>query len=339
VLKNPSISLYCLDPKHQNAVFVETPPDVNLAHVPFYYMAQFAHATHVIVVPYDELHHLAQQVDVEGHQLILIYSIGRSGSTLTSAAFNHADGVISLSEPDVFTNLVALRDWNGTHDREVSALVKSCMKVLCKHPEATATSHKWAIKFRSYGIELGDVLYQHFSAAKCLFLYRNLDEWADSMVRAFGGDDDITPEMLDGWWEFIRSVVRNPTLPAVGDKERSLAYMLGVNWVSPIERYLHLAEQGIPMLPVRYEDMKRNTLPVMEAIFSYCDVASTNRHDLRQVLNKDSQAGSLLARDVTQNRQFGRRKLTVMHELHELLTRHPVIMRPDFEVPGTLRVA
>jgi hypothetical protein len=77
----------------------------------------------------------------------------------------------------------------------------------------------------------------------------------------------------------------------------------------------------------------------MEAIFSYCDVASTNRHDLQQVLNKDSQAGSLLARDITQNRQFGRRKLTVMHELHELLTRHPVIMRPDFEVPGTLRVA
>ena len=52
VLDNPHISLYCLDPNHQNAVFVETPPDLNLAHVPFSYMAQFAHATRVIVAPY-----------------------------------------------------------------------------------------------------------------------------------------------------------------------------------------------------------------------------------------------------------------------------------------------
>ena len=336
ILRNPNISLYCLDPAQQNAVFVETPAEVNLSQAPFYYMAQFAHATRVILAPYQELHQLARQVPLEGRQLILIYSVGRSGSTLASAAFNQAAGVISLSEPDVFSQLIALRDWNGDNDREISALVKSCTHLLCKNPAAGKRHQKWAIKFRNFGIELGDLMHQHFPEAKCLFLYRNLDEWADSMVRAFGNVGDISPEMLSSWREFTTSVLRTAASHAVEDDGFSLAQMLGLNWLSPQERYLSLVEQGIPILPVRYEDMRRNTLPVMESIFSYCGVVPTDRRELDKVLKKDSQAGSFLARDLTREWQLKSRKQQIIHELHELLKTHPVITSPDFELPGTL---
>src|SRR5688572_8388910 len=68
VLENPNISLYCLDPKSQTAVFVETPTEVDLSQVPFYYMSQFASATRVIPLPYQILHNLARQVPLDGHQ-------------------------------------------------------------------------------------------------------------------------------------------------------------------------------------------------------------------------------------------------------------------------------
>ena len=73
----------------------------------------------------------------------------------------------------------------------------------------------------------------------------------------------------------------------------------------------------------------------MEKIFSYCGVETKDHGELKRVLEKDSQAGSLLARDFTQDKQFiGKQQ--VMKELDELLATRPVIDRSDFKLPGTL---
>jgi hypothetical protein len=335
LLENPNISIYCLDPKNQHAVFVETPTEIDLSQVPFYYMAQFAHAMRVILVPYQDLYTLAQQVPLAGHQLILVYSVGRSGSTLTSVAFNQADGVIGLSEPDVFSQLVAMRDWDGSNDQEISELLKACTHLTCKSWPMKGKPRKWAIKFRSYGIENGDLMHQHFREARALFLYRNAEDWTDSMVRAFGGDKAITPEILSNFWNFMKPLVRPAVLYDDRDKELSLAQVLGLHWLSPMETYLNLVEKGIQILPVRYEDMKRQPLPVMEKIFSYCGVEPKDPDELKKVLEKDSQAGSVLAREFTQDQQF-QSKQEVMKELHDLIATRPAINRADFELPGTL---
>jgi hypothetical protein len=335
VLENPNISLYGLDPKNRTAIFVETPIEVDLSQVPFYYMSQFANATRVILVPYRVLHNLARQIPLEGHQLILVYSVGRSGSTLTSAAFNEADGVIGLSEPDTFTKLTAMRAWDGSNDQEISELLKSCTHLTCKNPASKDEPQKWAIKFRSYGIEIGDLMYRLFPDAKCLFLYRNLEDWTDSMVRAFGGDEKITPEVVNLFWEFMKPLVKITASYSVENEKLSLAQVFGLHWLSPMERYLDLAEKGIPILPVRYEDMKQKTLSVMEKIFSYCGLETKDQDELKRVLEKDSQAGSPLGRDFTQDQEFNSKR-EVMKKLHELLATRPVINRSDFELPGTL---
>jgi hypothetical protein len=191
------------------------------------------------------------------------------------------------------------------------------------------------MRISSYGIEIGDLMYRFFPDAKCLFLYRNLEDWTDSMVRAFGGDEKITPEVLDRFWEFMKPLVRMATPYCEGDEKPSFVQVFGLHWLSPMERYLDLAEKGIPMLPVRYEDMKRNTLPVMEKIFSYCGIEPKEQGELKKVLEKDSQAGSLLGRDFTQDQPFSRKR-EVMKALRELLATRPVINRSDFELPGTL---
>ena len=41
VLEQPNLSLYCLDPANQRALFVDTPPEVDLLQAPFYFIAQY----------------------------------------------------------------------------------------------------------------------------------------------------------------------------------------------------------------------------------------------------------------------------------------------------------
>ena len=112
VLKEPTLSLYCLDDAHQRAIFVELPPDVDLATAPFVYQMQYEQAQRLIAVPYETFRQLARALPEVQH-LIVIYISGRSGSTLVSHVFNALDSVRSLAEPDVATQFVHLRSTDG----------------------------------------------------------------------------------------------------------------------------------------------------------------------------------------------------------------------------------
>ncbi|MCA9927222.1 MAG: hypothetical protein KC419_02040, partial [Anaerolineales bacterium] len=111
-------------------------------------------------------------------------SVGRCGSTLLSEVFNQFDDVISLSEPDVFTDLLKMRDENGRFDSELKQLIHSSLFALMTPLTPKRPSH-WAIKFRSYNVELADLIYEVVPQAKALFMYRNAVDWARSTARAF----------------------------------------------------------------------------------------------------------------------------------------------------------
>ena len=57
----------------------------------------------------------------------MIYSVGRCGSTLLSKVFNQVDTVLSLSEPDVFSQIVGMRNPDRSNDEEVIGLLKACI--------------------------------------------------------------------------------------------------------------------------------------------------------------------------------------------------------------------
>ena len=108
VIKQPNLTLYALDDQRRQVIFVETPLEVDLSSHPFYYMAQYQHAQRLVAVPYDDLMRLADALGPIEH-LILIQSIGRCGSTLMSKILNENEHILSLSEPDVYSNLLWLR--------------------------------------------------------------------------------------------------------------------------------------------------------------------------------------------------------------------------------------
>jgi hypothetical protein len=337
VIESPDISLYCLDHECQRALFVETPADVDLSQTPFYYQAQYENTIGLFAVPYEELHRLTNDIHLDSKCLILIYSVGRSGSTLLSSALNQVENIVSLSEPDIYTQLVAIREWDGSNDAEVSELLQSCTKVLCKSPKQSSFPFTWAIKFRGYGIEIADLMFKHFPDAKTIFLYRDVETWLKSAVRAFVHDDINSAEYLAA----IQASL-SPFVPLI-DKHfsekgvsLSIAKMGTLMWLSVMERYLKLNQQDVPMLAVRFKELISLPKQTIEEVFKYCDIPTTDLEVVFQVLDRDSQAGTVLSQTTIQKNSVELPD-NFMAEVERTLLEHPTIQTPHFVVPNTWR--
>lgn len=337
IFDRPTISLYCLDDAGRQAIFVETPPEVDLSQAPFYYQAQFEHAQRLIALPYEALRRLAEAHRPRDEALILIYSVGRCGSTLLSRVFNLPESVLSLSEPDVFTQIVTLREPDGSRDEELTGLLADCVAVLCK-PSPQKKPAFWALKFRSFGIEIADLLNRTYPAAKRIFLYRHAESWAQSTARVFQSSELASAEMVQHFFKLLESFV--PLLPVyMARRPGGLSSMdfITVIWLSVMRRYLALHEQGIPMVAVRYEDLTAAPERMYRRLFDYCGLPFPDPVELKRVLGGDSQAGSILARrrvqqsePVLAEAQLAQLRLFLQTEL--------VINTPDFIAPGTLSI-
>jgi|SRR5579884_221206 len=280
LLQNPNLSLYCLDFDNRQALFVETSPECRLSQAPFLYQAQYEAARHLIQIPYDMLHSLAAEVRLDPAKLILIYSVGRCGSTLVSRAFNQVEGVESLSEPDVFTQMRWACSWEGPESSENAALLKSCTLLQCV-PGRLQGAGAWALKFRSEVTILGPKFYSIFPEAKVVFLYRNAVAWMRS------------------YWRYIQTCF--PKAPTSGlrtpNKEghTPLEKLAGA-WLGTMQACREMQRQGIPMFLARYEDLTVAPWEVLSQMFAFCGLAERRVGNLDVVLKEDAQEGTALSR-------------------------------------------
>jgi len=334
IVTNPCITLYCLDHEAQRALFVETPPGLDLSKAPFFYHAQYENAVNLYGVSYDTLHQLAGGVSLDDRRLIFVYSVGRSGSTLVGAALNAVDRVVGLSEPDVFTQLVTLRSFDGSNAQEIRALVSSCMKLQCKPTEQIPNPIAWAVKFRSFSIELGDVLHEVFPQSKNIFLYRDLESWVQSAGRAFLEDGETIEfrTILQGWFStMVPSLARH----VVEDGSLLSTTSIGTQaWLYAMEKYLELHQQSIPLMAFRFDDIKAAREEAVKEMIEYCGLPNVNMDAVYQALKRDSQAGSPISQEILAGRDF---ELTDQHraDIKQILDAHPVIRDGHMVVPST----
>ena len=328
----PEVTLYCLDEPRRRALFVECDPAVDISAAPFYYQAQFEHAHRVVALPYDELHRLAATVQDPRDRLVLLYTTGRCGSTLLSGAFRQVPGVTSLSEPDVLTQLVALRPTDGSADAEVQSRAEACMKLLCKPPRrGVAAPARWVVKFRSMGIELADLLHRAFPTARAMFLYRNAEAVVESSLRSYteapAPPDASTPqgrELIGRYVSWLRGgplrqllrvtgaglraavtegdfrILRRVGRAAVrlGREEPAKEELYAVLWLSVVARYVELNRAGIVPAAFRYETLLERPHETMEAVFRHAGLpAEAAPAAWEAVKGRDSQQDSPLARD------------------------------------------
>jgi hypothetical protein len=341
VLSNPNLSLYTFDDNTKQAIFVELPDGVNLALSPFVYQTQYEQAQRLLAVPYADFRQIAKTLPPVRH-LIMMYISGRSGSTLLSHVFNELDSVMSLSEPDVITQFVHLRDADHTRDAELRELADCTVRILFK-PNPYKSPATYAIKFRMETVLAMDLFQGAFPHAKNLYLYRD----AEGFVRSFYRVLKDAPEMqsmpvsdflvwFQGMFNYDFSRMRIYLDP--GSETISLIQLLTLWWMTGVEWYIEQVKRGIPALTVHYADLIAHRERVLAAIFEYCDLPVEGVSKALRAFDRDSQAGTVLARE---NPQEGNRlQLTDEQKqaMNRILARHPVIRQSDFIAPNTLRV-
>ncbi len=330
VLRDPNLTLYCLDMENRQAIFTETPPECDLRHAPFLYMAQYEHARRLVCIPYEALHRLAADVVMDSSRLILIYSVGRCGSTLVSRAYGQVTGVESLSEPDVLTQMLFAWRTGGLGGPEEAALLRSCTLLQCAPGRARGAS-AWALKFRSEVTQMAPLLHTLFPKARLVFLYRHPEPWARSFLRLMNVGDPAAPVPFgDGPRPYFGSVdARFDGQPAASTLE-----LLASMWVTPMQTCLEMQARGITVFVARYEELSAAPQEVLGAMLAHCGLPTVAAGDLDAILERDSQAGSPLSRDSTGKAPVG---LSPAHmdELRRLIRDYSPGLTADTLLPST----
>ena len=343
VVRDPRVSLYCVDPELPQALFVRTPEIIDPSGISFFYVEQYRQCQEVIVLSLEDMHRVAADVPFDSGRLIFLHSTGRCGSTLLSKAFGALSDVRSFSEPDFLTKVTNLRAHDGTRDSAIGDLCESAVRLQGKPLNGVSGSYT-VFKFRSQVMELADLLWERFPESHALFLYRDALTWLDSFLRSLLRDLEFTDEVNRSWEEWLsrcHPVLKEYHRP---EKPMSPACLWTLGWVSSVERYLELLDKGMPSLAVRFEDLKREPLFVFRAILDHLGFnteallrqGSEQHARILAAFNVDSQAGTRIEKKAM--RDAPGTPEHYLQEAREVLKTRPRILRSDFRVPGTLEV-
>jgi hypothetical protein len=341
MLTDPNISLYCLDDAHRQAIFVEMSPGIDLSQAPFVYIAQYEAAQRLIAVPYDEFKKLAQQLPpIEN--LIMIYTVGRSGSTLLSKVFNEVNNSLSLAEPDAPVQFVHLRTAADRPNAELIELLQSTIR-FCFKPTSAKQPSICVLKLRSEAVQIMDLMQAAFPKMKNLFLYRDLIGWVASFYRLFRLDNAPEYMPVDDWCDFMKRLFNQDFthltayLP-LGTTQITRIQQLTLWFLEVIAWYTASTAKGIPILPFRYADLDRSPEKTLTEVFGYLGLPESEVKRTLSVFETDAQAGTSFARD---NANVGNQeKLSEeqIAEINRILSIYPFIKESHFTVPGTLQV-
>lgn len=302
LLSDPRISLYALDFERSSAIFVELSAAVTLEKKPFFYLAQFNEATHLIAIPLEEFEALAARAEVDDNRLVFIQSVGRCGSTLVSRVFASMASVRSLSEPDAFTNLVRWRGSALAPDSVIRRIADSCVRICCKPLAGSEAPSFVAIKFRSQCIEIDDLLAEAFPAAKHIYLTREPISWLDSSYRAFIDPEKVDDNEYRRWIEATFGALHPLIRREVAEGEPMPAWKSSLlHWIANSETFRKFQDRGIPYCVADFSEIRRNGIKTMTRILDYCAIPIADPSVIEECLSRDSQKGSAFDQTLINN--------------------------------------
>ncbi len=337
VIDQPGWTLYGLDHARDLAVFTDLPVGTDLGDSPFAYATQHRLARRVLTMPLAELEAVADLAPPLPH-VILIFSIGRCGSTLLSHALNTVPGVWCLSEPDAFSTLI-LQHYHSPQRAnlprdKVIRLIRACTRLQFR-PPAGRQADVFAMKFRSQALFQADLYHQALPDAACLFLYRDALGWANSiysMMRQYDVPDSLTgPDRTLAWSIFTAAADPAPLAQVIDldAPEVPMELALGPAWSYNMAEYTRLLNAGVPFLALRYNEFNRDREASIANMLRHCGLPAEYAATALQAFERDSQSGTHLSREVTTERLSADR----LDRLTQVISRLPEFAGPDLILP------
>lgn len=337
VIDQSGWTLYGLDHARDLAVFTDLPDGTDLADSPFAYATQHRLARRVLTMSLAELEATADLAPPVP-PVVLIFSIGRCGSTLLSHALNTVPGVWCLSEPDAFSTLIMQhyhsRQRSDFPRAQIIRLIRACTRLQFR-PPTDRQATVFAMKFRSHAIFQADLYHQALPEAACLFLYRDALGWANSiysMMRQYGFPDTLSgPDRTLAWSIFTAAADPAPLAQVIDldAPEVPMELALGPAWSCNMAEYTRHLTAGVPFLALRYNEFNRDREASIAQMLRHCGLPEGHAATALQAFEKDSQSGTHLAREVTTERLSPAR----LDRLAELMSRLPDFADPNLILP------
>jgi hypothetical protein len=336
LLTRADLSLYCLDLERKQAVFVSTPPEIDLEAAPFYYNAQFDHAQELFTIDFDMFVKLSARIPI-ADTLVLVHNIGRCGSTLLSKAFSQLDSCTSYSEPDCFTQLAFWRTVDDPRDDLWRSLLRACMNFVFRDAHSTRPSRA-IVKFRSGCLNLLDLFLEEFPDAKHLFLYRNCESWVASLISLRSRRHPNTlltrEESKKNRYYHNGRCVDQSTFPFNRLPETlTWSQDLAISWLVYLELVTRIhKEYPGRLLPVTYEDLATSGEAYLRKIFTHCNLPQDKLSHSLSAFDHDSQAGTSFARvdaNAGSKRQLPE---SDRDQMQSILSMHPFIHDPHYTI-------
>jgi hypothetical protein len=186
-----------------------------------------------------------------------------------------------------------------------------------------------------------------------LFLYRNIEHVIVSGMQAFRYRGSPL-WLLDN---LHRRAIGRPLLAAILAWHRGLGAklfpagerftsrekarmgpvgLLAVAWLSAMEKCLALQRAGVPIKPIRYDDLVAQPEIVAAEVLDYCGLSQELIPQMLTPLGRDSQAGSVIERSRQQRYELSPRDREI---IRDVLARSDIVDSGDFRIPGTLGAA
>jgi hypothetical protein len=330
-----TLTPYCLDRRSRSLLFVETAPGVDLCTVhPFFYQAQRLCAIRLHSVPMPVVLAMARDLPATLEQLILIHSTGRCGSTLLTQLLQTQGDMVTVSEPDLYTQLIHLPQQDAL---ELAPVIRAATLFL---QASLARNGYMALKMRGVVTYRAAMLAEALPGARSIFMYRHAADVVNSFITTmvppwqFRLERALGIERLPTRWLMpSQSTLR--LAPLLADRSYQATGLVGfftMAWLSKMEAALAFQEQGGLAATLRYEALRRDPGGTLERLATALGLAGDLQPAaLEKALGKDAQQGSSMAsRQVRVLDQHDERRL------RRLLAHHPRLNQPDVVLPGGL---
>ena len=314
VKNDPNISLYCLNSEDKSVAFVETQPGVDYHAAALSYQAQRNHAVAVHELSLEEFGLIASDIRLTGADVLLIFSVGRCGSTLLHHALNRSSRIRSLSEPDFISNVQQLGpDFTKQAKKD---LLRDAARLLVL--KSQARDRLFAIKLRSGDCGIWGLLDQAFDQPRSMFMYRNAVDTIQSYDRLFS----IPGTQLHTWLLSLSARSRSfrrlyKKILLVRYKSRDRRKMIGsceyspedlvlsigprgyylLDWLRKVAAYLAACERsGNTVFALRFEDLVGQCEATIAQLFVKLGLPRDEAAGCCDALRRDAHDGTSLAR-------------------------------------------
>lgn len=300
VLTEPGWSPYCLNSERNTMAFIQVPIDIDLSQAPFVVFTQFKQAKRMLLIGLDAVNYLAADLP-EPDNLLMIFMIGRSGSTLLNQILSRIEGVGSYSEPEVFKHLTLVAQYDPVSAEGWRNVIQSTVRIwqyINRH------NHTLGLKFARLANDILPQYYDAFPDAKYIFSYRQGLSWAqsnyDHLQRTYP-ELEVYPRIVPAsllrvvWRDLMSNNTATIDTLCADTDEAYIEDFYAAGWQYFMERYEQALLGGIPGIGIEFEELVNERETTIDQLIYYCNLPENARTQALSGFDRHSQAGTYYA--------------------------------------------